>query len=399
MKNSQDNKVREDLTPKFPPELLKASNKERRQYFYEKKLSHPILAAKQKEILEKIQLASSKDRIIYVFGPTRVGKSSLFKGLTIKLGETVHENPSYTPVASVEIAPPLLKKDYEWTDFFIRALKEMREPSIENKIIYPDQKAPYDTILKNERGASRFLRSYENCLKYRKVNTMLIDEAQHFAKVRKPEDLETQTEILKSFVNLTNTIHILFGSYDLMKLRDLNEQLISRSIDVHFHRYRNQNPVEWRQYQQTVDQFLMRMPLEVMPDPEEFYNLLYMKTLGCIGSLKMWLDDALQISLEDGHKCLSKKTLEKTAPKAYKVEKMLEVIMKNEATYFDEQDAKYEELLSMKLNIDRDSDEENIAAEDAAGKRDNKKNQKVGVRGTARDPVGISEEFINSEVS
>ena len=46
-----------------------------------------------------------------------------------------------------------------------------------------------------------------------------------------------QMDNLKSLANMTNTVHVLIGTYDLLGLMNSSAQLSRRSIEIHFPRY------------------------------------------------------------------------------------------------------------------------------------------------------------------
>ena len=77
----------------------------------------------------------------------------------------------------------------------------------------------------------------EQTLRHRRPVAVMIDEAQHLAKVASGRRLLDQLDVIKSIANRTDTVHVLFGTYDLLAFRNLNGQLSRRSVDVHFPRY------------------------------------------------------------------------------------------------------------------------------------------------------------------
>src|SRR5947209_2294878 len=85
---------------------------------------------------------------------------------------------------------------------------------------------------------SEYRYAVEQTLRHRRPVAVMIDEAQHLAKVASGRRLLDQLDVIKSIANRTNTVHVLFGTYDLLAFRNLNGQLSRRSVDVHFPRYR-----------------------------------------------------------------------------------------------------------------------------------------------------------------
>jgi hypothetical protein len=59
----------------------------------------------------------------------------------------------------------------------------------------------------------------EQALRYRRPRAVLIDEAQHLFALASGRRLEDQLNVLKSLANRSNTVHVLFGTYELLRVR------------------------------------------------------------------------------------------------------------------------------------------------------------------------------------
>src|SRR5258708_15282019 len=90
-------------------------------------------------------------------------------------------------------------------------------------------------------GGAEWQDVVEQALRYRRPAAVLVDEAQHLAKMTSGRRLLDQLDVIKSIANRTGTVHALFGTYDLLAFRNLSGQLSRRSVDVHFCRYRVDN--------------------------------------------------------------------------------------------------------------------------------------------------------------
>jgi hypothetical protein len=114
----------------------------------------------------------------------------------------------------------------------------------------------------------------------------------------------------------------LLGTYDLLSLRQLNGQLVRRSLDLHFRRYRAESQQDLRMFKNVVLTFQERIPLDEPPDLVALWDLLYERSVGCIGVLKEWLDRALIAALKEGCSTISIRHLEATALSASQCEKI-----------------------------------------------------------------------------
>lgn len=95
--------------PSFPPELLSAPIEQRLKYFADKIVAHPHLKQTYETLLQAICQPVGIS-LIFVFGPTGVGKTTLRlrieKALLEQALPELAEDPGRIPVVSVEAASP-----------------------------------------------------------------------------------------------------------------------------------------------------------------------------------------------------------------------------------------------------------------------------------------------------
>jgi len=141
----------------------------------------------------------------------------------------------------------------------------------------------------------------------------MIDEAQHLGKIGSGRRLLDQLDVIKSIANQTNTVHVLFGTYDLLALRNLNGQLSRRSIDVHLARYHAEVQEDRQTFINIVQTFEKELPFSDPSDLVSNWEFLYERSLGCIGILKQWLVRAATAALQKGSRKLTAGSLESQA--------------------------------------------------------------------------------------
>src|SRR5437867_9885838 len=95
------------------------------------------------------------------------------------------------------------------------------------------------------------------------LSSTLIDEAQHLMKVGTGAKLLDQLDWIKSMTNVTEVLHILLGTYDLLAFRNLSGQASRRSLDIHFARYQFQQEQDRRDFQAVLLTLLKQVPLDV----------------------------------------------------------------------------------------------------------------------------------------
>jgi hypothetical protein len=162
----------------------------------------------------------------------------------------------------------------------------------------------------------------EQALRHRRPAAVFIDEAQHLGRIASGRKLSDQLDVIKSIANRTGTVHVLFGTYELLAFRNLSGQLSRRTVDVHFARYSSEQKEDVQVFKNVLLTFQQQLPFPVVPDLADIWDLLYERTLGCVGILKDWLRRALAVVVADGGKRLTRKYLEETALSISQCEKI-----------------------------------------------------------------------------
>ena len=150
----------------------------------------------------------------------------------------------------------------------------------------------------------------------------MIDGAQHLGKIPSGRRLLDQLDVVKSIANQTKTVHVLFGTYDLLAFRNLNGQLSRRSMDVHLARYRAEDSEDRQTFVNIVRSFEKELPFEDRPDLVSDWEFLYERSLGCVGVLKEWLLRAATVASRSGGQRLTKANLEAQALSITQCEQM-----------------------------------------------------------------------------
>jgi len=326
----------------FPAELLNATVEERKIYFNDYIVMHKFL---EKAIHETIRYITPpvSERLVFVCGPSGVGKKVLIKSIKARLVELASQkliqNPGFVPVVDVQALAPE-QGSFNFRGLWKNALEEMDEPMLDHKIMYKDTKG-YDShgrivTLSNTQKAD-YQVVLQNTLKYRKVMALIIDEAHHMSRVSSGKKANWSVDLFKSLTNLSQTPIVLVGTYDLTSfLEDLDskitDQINQRTKIVEFQHYHSEVTSELNIFGKTAKKLLLNMPLEHTAENlvDEDYKYLYKYSLGCIGSLKKWLMDAYSIALEEQAKTLTKKHLEATRISGHRIMGMLESIEKGE---------------------------------------------------------------------
>ena len=278
-------------TDGFPRELLSQPAEARIAYFAGKVVAHPRLREAHRTLLNAIRQPSGVP-LVLVFGPTGVGKTTLRlrveKQLTLDAMPELARDPGRIPVVAVEAVAPE-SGQFNWKDYYTRALMAMEEPLIGQKIDYSARRLHSDgagrLVVEHANSAPELRRALEQCLHHRRPAAFLVDEAQHLKKMASGRRLLDQMDTLKSLAAMTGTVHVLVGTYELLSLAGLSAQLSRRSAEIHFGRYRPDSAEDLLAFKSVILTFQRHLPLAAEPDLLGHWEYLYEHSVGCVGVL------------------------------------------------------------------------------------------------------------------
>lgn len=270
--------------------------------FQNGRISHAhLLKAREKLFFEVFNAVEGT--LIFLFGPTGVGKSTLIESFKEKFTDEMFtkgiSSEGDLPVLVVEARAPDSKK-FSWKELYRSTLDVMMEP-------LPTKKCPLE--LRTHKPPKRqkavgyeLLFSLQEAIIRRNVKVLIIDEAQHIGIGSGPGGIHAQLDHLKSIANLTETIIVLAGVYELIDFRNLSGQLSRRSIDIHFPHYMADSPVDSQHFADVLLTFQERIPFTCTPPLVSMIDDLYAGSMGCVGILKGWLDRAVRlVAIEGGN--------------------------------------------------------------------------------------------------
>jgi len=278
--------------------------------------------------------------LVFVSGPAGVGKTALVRKVVRELVAAVlpdlEMDRGRIPVVGLE-APSSESGVFNWKDFYKRLLYALDEPLVEHKInTDPTNRKGLSTLPAGHNAVTTELRlAIEQTLRYRRTSHILIDEAQHFSRIATGRRLQDQLDTLKSLSNMTGTLFVLFGSYELHHFRNLSGQLSRRSVDVHFPRYDIRVEDDVEAFRNLLFTFQGELPLEEEPDLDARWDYFYERSLGCAGVLKDWLKRAYDDALKAGGKRLTADQIESNELSTSQLDKMLDDVLDGEQNLKD----------------------------------------------------------------
>jgi energy-coupling factor transporter ATP-binding protein EcfA2 len=274
--------------------------------FRESKIAHLLLANAHEKLMQMVR-HPDKGRVVLVYGPSGVGKSTLCTRVRDVLIQTVLEDlmddPGRMPVVCLEVPNPskgILKWDIVWK----LALEVFDEILPDEKIFYPElgERLGDSGPAATERGSDPDIlrHAVEQCIVHRRPLAMLYDEAHHFGKVGAgAQKLLNQMDTIKSLANCSTTPHVLFGTYELLNLRGLSGQLGRRAEQIHIPRYNRNHPAHETGFLSVLKKFDEQLKAFGGIDAKlaGLVDVLYDGSWGCVGTLKDWLVRAMRDAL------------------------------------------------------------------------------------------------------
>ncbi|HXK07629.1 MAG TPA: ATP-binding protein [Verrucomicrobiae bacterium] len=375
----------------FPQDLLGQPPEARLDYFKSFTIAHPLLKEADTALKQAINEPAGWS-LIFVYGPTGVGKTTLRrrveKYLKESMMEALRENPGLVPVVSMEAAAPD-SNQFSWKDYYRRALLALDEPMIDRKLTcharssFQDLRDTFGRKLTDPRASGIEIRlALESALIHRRPSAFFIDEAQHLAKMKSGRKLQDQLDSIKSLASLTNTVHILVGTYELLPFRNLSAQLSRRSIDIHFPRYRAERIEDYTAFRNVVFTLQRHLPLTGESDLLPHLEYCYERSVGCVGLVKDWLTRALALAINQGADAVNRKILEKTAWSLDQSERMARETVDGENDVSEKEEKR--DRLRHLLRLETTSPATAPAAAQV--------HPRVGQRKPVRDLVGIAKE-------
>jgi energy-coupling factor transporter ATP-binding protein EcfA2 len=377
----------------FPRELLTRPWSERLAYFQAYTVAHPALIAAKEKLLAAIY-DSAPNSLILVLGPTGVGKTTLRlkieQMLARSLSSELDTNPTRVPVVSMETVAPDAGA-FNWRDHFRRLLLSMHEPLVPYKM--DPAHVNGGTLIRSVRSATQptsadYQYAVEQALRHRRPVAVLIDEAQHLAKIPSGRRLAEQLDVIKSIASHTGTVHVLFGTYDLLAFRNLSAQLSRRCFDIHLRRY--QLGDEKRTFLGVLRSFEQNLPLPEAPDLLEDWDYLYERSLGCVGILKEWLNRALAATARQGGRKLTREALDGCALSVSQCDRMVAEILEGERQMTERR----EQVCSLRARLGLETRQSEPSASapvppTVTKARPAKRAPRPGKRRPVRDRVGV----------
>ena len=376
---------------KRPARVL--SNQEKLNLFRDCTVVHPHLKKAYEEFRDAVNNPGGAS-VIFLFGPTGVGKTTLLRQIMkVMVSEKMRrleKDLNYLPVATVEARAPE-SGSFDWKVYYQSVLASLAESPAS------DYSIPNRSKLKKSRSYQRNIGSKNGHLstlreqvivniRHRELIVFLTDEAQRFSKLASSSRQQVQMDALQSMASMTNTLHGLFGTYELLEFRNLSGQLSRRSIDIHFPRYQADCSDDLVEFQRVLKSFGEKMTLEKAPELEIHWEYFYERSIGCVGILKDWLTQAYRKALDESASTLREHHWQSYAPSVAKCLQIAAEAIEGEKAF--EFESGEMSLLRQKLGLSKASSS-GVSPDTLSVAASSKKTRgRPGVRQPNRDVIG-----------
>jgi hypothetical protein len=304
-------------------------------------MAHPRLKEMHEQILRAIREPGGAS-LLFILGPTGVGKTTLvarlMQQITSDLLEELAQDRERMAVAGMEAEAPALG-NYDFKQHFKRSLKALGEILVDRRI-----ETHRHTLEARQQGmiivhglttAAALRGSLEDSLQRRRPAAFFIDEAHHLSKVTGMRKFQDHLDVIKSLANVTGTLHVLVGTYELQALLNLSDQLSRRSRTFHFERYRLGQASDVKIFQNILWNLQERLPFARQQDLREHSAYLMERSLGCVGILKGWFVRAAALALIENADSLTLSHLQRHQPTDAEWRSMATALLEGEESLHD----------------------------------------------------------------
>ena len=205
----------------YPIELLDKPIEERYDYFVSQVISHKNLEDAISKTLFNIR-SSTGERIIFVCGPSGVGKTVFNQQVSDKVVEISKSkfinNKGCIPVVNVEASAPE-ERSFDMTLLYLDALRNLNEPMLNKKVSYSEEVIVSPTgmpIITAKTKKAEYKDVLASALRHRNTSALIINEAHHMLRVATGKKANWLVDVIKSLANRSKTPIVLVGTYELL---------------------------------------------------------------------------------------------------------------------------------------------------------------------------------------
>src|SRR6266568_541326 len=325
-------------------ELLALPAEEKKAWFKQATITHRLLEQTDRAVMRAIREHGGFAYVL-VYGPSGAGKTTMIHQVSQRLNGSIPPSRTWNaiPASSASFtqvpvfvldAPPPDGAAFNRADYYRNALVKLGEPFYEHRRLVDihseyagERRTPGRGKAAHFNDSSELRNAMEEAMQRHGVRAVILDEAQHVMTIgsgASGSSLLDQLDWIKSMTNVTDIVHILVGTYDLLSFTRLNGQTSRRGLPIHFPRYQLQREEDCTEFQAALLALLKKVPLHTDAETLVVKHWLYFyeRCIGCVGVLKDWFMRAVSAALDEGDDRLSLERVQEHALSISQCEQM-----------------------------------------------------------------------------
>ncbi len=297
------------LTPwknSFPGKLLSLPAADSKAYFHTQIFDHPHFETAIDKVLQAILYPAGR-YVVSLYGPAGAGKSQVLievqKELAKMLKRELDQDTGRLAFARFQV-PPVESGKSVWSDVYTAYLRGLLDCMFDYKVdletrgiraISTGANSTYIEVDKNIQ-IHKLRRAVITGVQNRRPKAVFMDRAQNLTRIGNgsPGRLGDQLGVLQFIAEQTETVHVMAGNYDLRTLLGHHD---TPTTDIHLPAYRLYIDEDIKAFIDVLTTFEAHLPIAEELDFRNDMRFFYGGCLGCIGTLKQWLEQALAVAL------------------------------------------------------------------------------------------------------
>lgn len=241
-------------------------------------------------------VAAQPGDVVCITGPSRTGKTRLKSELCKLLsGDGKFEDTGYMACVEVEAANTGPNGTFSTKFFMHRMLEAIKHPIFSTANTDFNNPDSYQRLMRASEAQLRL--AFERGLIWRKARYLIIDEAQHAKYSSKGTHAgHALMDSWKCLAQATNTILVIVGAYPILEILRGSPHLLGRKHQVHLQRY-YETIEDLEEFGLILAHYDQVVELgKGVNSLQDYIEILYEGTFGCIGLLRGWLTRSNAIS-------------------------------------------------------------------------------------------------------